>query len=147
MIVAVKQQSLMASAAAVPERVCCVKTLEGDLQGSELQNTLPTLYMICDTFSWQYIVYMASAHCAYIPCCLLACPPSVSCVGLWLFSRKPVDPTNTATMRTKAQQLGFDVLVLKKVQQQGCTYPATVAPSDTATIVGGGITGLPFFRG
>jgi hypothetical protein len=72
-----------------------------------------------------------------------ACLPTLPCAGLWLFSRKPVDPTNTATMRTKAQQLGFDVSVLKKVQQQGCTYPATVAPTDTANIV----SALPFFRG
>ncbi|KAI8472609.1 MAG: hypothetical protein J3K34DRAFT_413662 [Monoraphidium minutum] len=44
--------------------------------------------------------------------------------GLWLFSRKPVDPEATQIMRDKAAALGFDVSVLKPVAQAGCTYPA-----------------------
>lgn len=42
--------------------------------------------------------------------------------GFWLFSRKPVDPANTAIMRQEAARLGFDLSVLKKVQQEGCTF-------------------------
>jgi hypothetical protein len=54
---------------------------------------------------------------------MVLCP-----AGLWLFSRKPVDPANTAVMREQAKKLGFDLSVLKKVQQEGCSYPsATVA--------------------
>jgi hypothetical protein len=52
--------------------------------------------------------------------------------GLWLFSRKPVDPANTAVMREQAKKLGFDLSVLKKVKQEGCSYP-----SATVTAAGG----------
>jgi hypothetical protein len=55
--------------------------------------------------------------------CCAALPGLLLPAGLWLFSRKPVDAANTALMMAKAQQLGFDVSVLKRVQQQGCTYP------------------------
>eukprot|EP00210_Caulerpa_lentillifera_P007242 g6929.t1 len=43
-------------------------------------------------------------------------------VGLWLFSRKQIDPENTAAMRTIAEELGFDISVLRKVEQEGCLY-------------------------
>lgn len=43
-------------------------------------------------------------------------------IGLWLFSRKPVDPANTAKMRSVASSLGFDLSVLVDVVQEGCTY-------------------------
>jgi len=56
--------------------------------------------------------------------------------GLWLFSRKPVDPANTAVMREEARKLGYDVAVLKKVQQQGCTYPAAGASSSSSNASG-----------
>lgn len=46
----------------------------------------------------------------------------VNGVGLWLFSRKPVDPTNTEIMRNKAKELGFDLSVLVPVVQEGCEY-------------------------
>lgn len=42
--------------------------------------------------------------------------------GLWLFSRKPVDPTNTARMRDVAVALGYDIAGLLPVQQANCTY-------------------------
>jgi hypothetical protein len=45
--------------------------------------------------------------------------------GLWLFSRKPVDPEAAAVMRSRAAALGYDLSVLKPVTQAGCTYPAT----------------------
>lgn len=47
-------------------------------------------------------------------------------IGLWLFSRTPVDPASTAIMRTKAQDLGFDITVLKPVEQEGCLYEGAV---------------------
>jgi hypothetical protein len=65
--------------------------------------------------------------------------------GLWLFSRKPVDPANTAVMREKAQQLGFDLSVLKKVQQEGCDYTAPVAAAAGGSRNGGSGT-LPLFK-
>lgn len=46
----------------------------------------------------------------------------VNGVGLWLFSRKPVDPENTAIMRAKAAELGFDTSVLLPVEQKDCKY-------------------------
>lgn len=46
----------------------------------------------------------------------------VNGVGLWLFSRKPVDPANTQIMRAKAESLGFDLSVLLPVAQEGCEY-------------------------
>ena len=51
-----------------------------------------------------------------MPCCPVLCP------GLWLFSRKPVDPELTAAMLKVAQQLGFDTSALLPVNQTGCTY-------------------------
>jgi len=53
--------------------------------------------------------------------------------GLWLFSRQPVDPRNTAVMLQTAQRLGLDVTVLKSVQQKGCDY-AAVASVASASI-------------
>jgi len=52
--------------------------------------------------------------------------------GLWLFSRKPVDPANTSVMREQAKKLGYDLSVLKKVEQQGCTYPAISGSSSSS---------------
>lgn len=46
--------------------------------------------------------------------------------GLWLFSRKPVDPAGTAIMRAKAQELGFDTSVLLNVEQEGCEYKGAI---------------------
>lgn len=61
--------------------------------------------------------------------------------GLWLLSRKPVDPQGTREMVQTAQDLGFDTSVLVNVEQEGCTYGpvsrpgpallATPAPADT----------------
>lgn len=53
--------------------------------------------------------------------------------GLWLFSRKPIDPANTAIMREQAKKLGFDLSVLKKVQQEGCLYPSTATATGGST--------------
>lgn len=72
--------------------------------------------------------------------CLL--PPPVPVAGLWLFSRSPVDPTNTAVMREAAQKLGYDLSVLKKVQQQGCTYPGSAtSAADSSSNAGDSKTG------
>eukprot|EP00210_Caulerpa_lentillifera_P006188 g5912.t1 len=49
-------------------------------------------------------------------------PTQTNGVGLWLFSRTRVDPKGTAMMREIAQDLGFDLSVLRKVQQKGCSY-------------------------
>lgn len=43
-------------------------------------------------------------------------------VGLWYFSRRPVDPANTQVMLTHATQLGLDTSRMVQVQQAGCTY-------------------------
>ncbi|KAI7836634.1 hypothetical protein COHA_009519 [Chlorella ohadii] len=43
-------------------------------------------------------------------------------VGLWLFTRKPVDPTNTQLMMSKLAELGLDPSGLVDVPQQGCAY-------------------------
>ncbi|KAI7844839.1 hypothetical protein COHA_001493 [Chlorella ohadii] len=43
-------------------------------------------------------------------------------VGLWLFTRKPIDPVNTQLMMGKLAELGLDPSGLLDVQQQGCTY-------------------------
>lgn len=43
-------------------------------------------------------------------------------IGLWLFSRTPVDPAGTAAMLEAAQALGFDTSVLVPVVQAGCRY-------------------------
>jgi hypothetical protein len=58
--------------------------------------------------------------------------------GLWLFSRKPVDPAATAVMREQAQKLGFDLSVLKKVQQDGCSYPSTSGSASASSNSGSG---------
>lgn len=59
--------------------------------------------------------------------------------GLWLFSRKPVDPEGTAQMERVAMELGFDISGLRTVEQEGCAYgdkelpPGTVVtPPDAA---------------
>lgn len=46
----------------------------------------------------------------------------VNGAGFWLFSRKPVDPEGTQVMRTVAKEKGFDLSVLRKVEQEGCKY-------------------------
>lgn len=53
--------------------------------------------------------------------------------GLWLYSRKPVDPESTANMRRLAEDLQIDINNLRPVTQVGCTY--TPVPSKT----GGGV--------
>eukprot|EP00210_Caulerpa_lentillifera_P007243 g6930.t1 len=50
----------------------------------------------------------------------------VNGVGLWLFSRKPVDPENTAIMRKVAIKLGFDIDDLMPVEQMDCLYDGAV---------------------
>jgi hypothetical protein len=52
-------------------------------------------------------------------------------------------------MREQAQKLGFDLSVLKKVQQQGCSYEAvaTAAGSGSGRRTGGGIGGGLFNKG
>jgi hypothetical protein len=57
---------------------------------------------------------------------MVLCP-----AGLWLFSRKPIDPANTAVMREQAKKLGFDLSVLKDVKQEDCTYPSTTGSSSS----------------
>lgn len=42
--------------------------------------------------------------------------------GFWLFSRKPVDPENTAKMLQVAEGLGLDTSKLLDVPQEGCLY-------------------------
>jgi lipocalin len=42
--------------------------------------------------------------------------------GFWLFSRKPVDPENTAKMLEVAEGLGLDTAKLLDVPQEGCLY-------------------------
>ena len=49
--------------------------------------------------------------------------------GLWLVSRTPVDPANTAIMRAVAVQLGFDLTGLEDMVQNGCTYGQATAPA------------------
>jgi hypothetical protein len=49
-------------------------------------------------------------------------------------------------MREKAQQLGFDLSVLKKVQQEGCSYAAPVAAAAGGSRNSGSST-LPLFKG
>jgi hypothetical protein len=46
-----------------------------------------------------------------------ASPPPSSHAGVWLYSRKPIDPESTATMRRVAESLGLDVSNLKPVTQ------------------------------
>lgn len=42
--------------------------------------------------------------------------------GFWLFARKPVDPESTKVMRKVAEEKGFDLSVVRKVEQEGCKY-------------------------
>lgn len=53
---------------------------------------------------------------------LILCFVSFCAKGFWLFSRKPIDPTGTATMLQVAESLGLDTPVLLNVEQKGCTY-------------------------
>jgi len=46
----------------------------------------------------------------------------VNGAGFWLFARKPVDPESTEKMREVAKDIGFDLSVLEKVEQEGCKY-------------------------
>lgn len=88
--------------------------------------TMPASALSCVHYS--HLTFTAvtnAAVCAVCCCCMLA--------GLWLFSRKPIDPTNTAIMRDQAKKLGFDLSVLKKVKQEGCTYPSTNPGSNSGT--------------
>lgn len=43
--------------------------------------------------------------------------------GVWLYSRKPVDPESTATMRGVAESLNLDISNLKPVTQVGRAHP------------------------
>jgi len=48
----------------------------------------------------------------------------VNNAGLWLFTREQIaSPDVVERMRTIAADMGFDVSVLKDVQQAGCSYP------------------------
>ena len=90
------------------------------------------------------------------PACLVGGPPKVlapgGCrtgsanggmnqqndVGLWLFSRKPVDPESTEAMLEVLREMGLDTSVLLPVQQEGCTYEASAAQaSPLSTLLGG----------
>ncbi|WIA23099.1 hypothetical protein OEZ86_010004 [Tetradesmus obliquus] len=51
--------------------------------------------------------------------------------GMWLLSRKPVDPEATQTMLAKAAALGLDTSSLKPVMQQGCLFGAAAPGSST----------------
>ena len=53
-------------------------------------------------------------------------PYLFSGVGLWFFSRYPVDPAATKEMRSVARNLGFDVSDLYPVEQKGCKYKDAV---------------------
>ena len=52
--------------------------------------------------------------------------------GFWLFSRKPVDPENTAIMRQAAENLGLDVSALMPVEQEGCLYAGAFDPTSAS---------------
>ncbi len=44
-------------------------------------------------------------------------------INLWLFTRQPIPPPGqVAEVRRAAKRLGFDISVLQRVPQQGCTY-------------------------
>ena len=47
--------------------------------------------------------------------------------GLWLFTRKPVDPAAKETMLAKLDELGLDASQLVPVPQEGCTYQGAEA--------------------
>ena len=53
-------------------------------------------------------------------------PYLFSGVGLWLFSRYPVDPAATKEMRSVAKDLGFDISNLYPVEQKDCKYKNAV---------------------
>lgn len=58
-------------------------------------------------------------------------------IGLWFFSRQPVDPQGTAAMTQAAQGLGLDTGELVDVQQAGCTYaPGAAASSMLLSVIG-----------
>jgi hypothetical protein len=63
--------------------------------------------------------------------------------GLWLFSRSPTPPDSlVATLRGIAAEKGFDLSVLLKVQQAGCSYAPF--PESAASGGGGGAPSTPF---
>jgi hypothetical protein len=71
----------------------------------------------------------AGAHCWQLHACVATgvqdktgceiCICALSCPGVWLYSRKPVDPEGTATMRGVAESLNLDISNLKPVTQVG----------------------------
>jgi hypothetical protein len=97
---------------------------------------------MCSLSLWRVIIafperkggtYLHENSCMRTHTSLLVSPAlPVPVAGLWLFSHSPVDPTNTAVMREAAQKLGYDLSVLKKVQQQGCTYPESATAAAAA---------------
>jgi len=55
--------------------------------------------------------------------CISGTPTDINDSGLWLFSKDPVaDKETVAMLRSKAEELGFDLGVLLPVEQEGCTY-------------------------
>jgi hypothetical protein len=61
--------------------------------------------------------------------------------GFWLFSRDPTPPESlVAQLRSVAAAKGFDLTVLLKVQQAGCTY----APFPEGAASGGSVPKTPF---
>jgi len=52
-------------------------------------------------------------------------PPAAVGSGFWMFHRSPTSPPagDVAAMRTKAQELGYDLSLLRDVPQEGCQYP------------------------
>lgn len=63
------------------------------------------------------------------------------CTGLWLLSRKPVDPEATAAMLKKAAELSLDTANLKSVTQEGCLYGAAAGSSSTSSGSSGSSSG------
>jgi hypothetical protein len=58
--------------------------------------------------------------------CLHPAPRLRVRAGLWLFTRKAVDPASTAVMLQKLKDLGYDTSFLLPVQHTGCTYTSAV---------------------
>jgi len=56
----------------------------------------------------------------------LLAPFQFNGVGLWLFSREPVDPAATKEMKSVAKNLGFDISGLVPVEQEGCKYKGAI---------------------
>ena len=55
-------------------------------------------------------------------------------IGLWFFTREEVaSEAKINVMIKKAQDLGLDTSVLKKVTQQGCVYPQDPTPTPAPT--------------